>query len=57
MLLNNNKANPKSKKQKSFSGIPIQPVIQTGTKINVARIDQWLANIERQNFILAESTK
>lgn len=41
----------------SFSGVPVREEKLTGTRINIAKIDNWLANIERQNFILEKNTE
>ncbi len=57
MLLQNNTVKVKRGAQMSFSGIPIREEKPTGTRINIAKIDTWLANIERQNFILEKKTE
>ena len=41
----------------SFSGVPVRDEKSTATRINIAKIDNWLANIERQNFILEKTTE
>ena len=41
----------------SFSGVAVRDEKPTATRINIAKIDTWLANIERQNFILEKTTE
>jgi len=59
MLLQDGKVKVKSgaKTGTTFSGLPKFTSQPTATRINVAKIDTWLANIDRQNFILEKTTE
>lgn len=56
MLLQNNKSKVNKSAAKSFSGLAITQEKPIAGRINVAKIDQWLANIERNNFVLEQTT-
>ena len=56
MLLQNNKSKVTKNAAKSFSGLAITQEKPIAGRINVAKIDQWLANIERNNFVLEQTT-
>lgn len=59
MLLQNGTVKVKKRKQNgtTFSGLPAVESKPVAQRINIAKIDTWLANIERQNFILEKTTE